>query len=247
MRPPSRLREGGDPVHGDLDALERLEVADPDVVGAVVAEHRAGEDHDAGLLQEPFAELRGGQARRRDVRVDVERPARVPVGEAGVGQRGHQPGPAFGVFVEHRLQRVLRAGERGERRVLADRAGVDRQRVARLGHLLHEVEGRGEVAHAPAGHGVGLGEAVQRDRPLLHPRQRGDGEVLVRGVEHLGVDLVGHDQDVVAQRDLGDLADHRGRRDRAGGVVGRDQHEGLRARRDPLLDLGRVEREVVAS
>ena len=44
---------------------------------------------------------------------------------------------------------------------------------------------------------------------------------------------------------LGDLADHGGRRHRAGGVVGRDQHQRLGARRDARLDGRRHERKVI--
>ena len=50
---------------------------------------------------------------------------------------------------------------------------------------------------------------------------------------------------MVRQRDFGDGADRGRRRDRARRVVGRDQHEHARPRRDAGLDLGRVERKVV--
>ena len=64
-------------------------------------------------------------------------------------------------------------------------------------------------------------------------------------VQELGVDLVRNDDQVVLLGERRDLADHVGRRDRAGGVVRRHQDEHLRPRRQPLLDLGRHESEAL--
>jgi hypothetical protein len=69
--------------------------------------------------------------------------------------------------------------------------------------------------------------------------------VLVRGVDHLGIDLVRDDEDVVFDREVRDLPDHVGGSHRSGRVVGRDEDEHAGARGDPFLDFRDVEGEVV--
>ena len=59
-------------------------------------------------------------------------------------------------------------------------------------------------AEPPAGHGVGLGPAVEQDQPVA---DLGIGEQrLVREpvIGHLAVDLVRHDRDVGEAREAGD-------------------------------------------
>ncbi len=185
------------------------------------------------------------QAGRSDVGVDVERPAGMAVGEPHLAQRRHHVRAALGILLAHGLDRVLRPGDRRQRAILRRGVGVDAQRVARLDQLPGELLGRGQVADAPAGHGVGLGEAVERDGALAQPRQRGGRQVLRPRVDELGVDLVGDEDKVVPDDQVADLADDVRRGDRAGRVVGRHEHEHLRARGDARLNGGGHEREVV--
>ena len=65
------------------------------------------------------------------------------------------------------------------------------------------------------------------------------------GIDQLGVDLIGNDQDVMLDRQFRDLADYLGGRHRAGWVVGRDHDEHARLVGDAFLDLVHVQREIV--
>jgi hypothetical protein len=78
------------------------------------------------------------------------------------------------------------------------------------------------------------------------PGQRRDRQMFAALEDQLGVDLVAQHDDVPAPGDLGDLAYPVRRRHRAGRVVGRHQHQGAGAGRDPLLDLLGHQREIVA-
>ena len=102
-------------------------------------------------------------------------------------------------------------------------------------HRLDQFRRAAGVADAEAGHRVGLGKAVQKNRALGHAGQRRDAGVLpLKG--QLGVNLVGDHEQVVALGQAGDrlerLAGHRA----AGGVGGEVQHERLGLGRDCLLD-----------
>ena len=69
--------------------------------------------------------------------------------------------------------------------------------------------------------------------------------MLVRGIDHFGVNLVRDDQDIMFDGEVRYLADHRGRRDCPGGVVGRDHHKHPRAWCDARLDVSHAQREIV--
>ena len=61
----------------------------------------------------------------------------------------------------------------------------------------------GGVSQAPAGHRVGLGKAVHRDGEVVKfLAERGDGNVLGLAVDELFVNLVGKDDDVLAEGDF---------------------------------------------
>jgi hypothetical protein len=91
--------------------------------------------------------------------------------------------------------------------------------------------GRDRPADPPAGHRVGLGDAVDHDRAL--GRLGGDHGQRVRGraaVDQVLVDLVGDHPDAVLGGPAADRLDLLARVDRAGGVRGGDEHHGLGAR-----------------
>ena len=84
----------------------------------------------------------------------------------------------------------------------------------------------------PAGHGVGLGEAIGDDRAFGHAGQGDDagGLALVHQAE---VDLVGEDPEVAVAGRRGDVGERLLGKDAAGGVAGRveDDHPRARAER----------------
>ena len=88
------------------------------------------------------------------------------------------------------------------------------------------------VAHPPAGHRERLGEAVEDDRPLGHPGQRGDRDVLGAVVQDPAVDLVGEDPQVVLDGERGDPLEVAAGQHAAGRVGRRVDDEDARPRRD---------------
>ncbi len=121
----------------------------------------------------------------------VERADRGRAADARDGvEAGHDEVAPSLELDDHRVHVVLRAGQGrhrpdlGERRRARD--GVDDQ----LGVGRDERLGHDRVAQPPAGHGEGLGEAVEDDRPLGHARQGRDRDVLLAVVQDAPVDLV---------------------------------------------------------
>ena len=112
-----------------------------------------------------------------------------------------------------------------------------------LGHLHHGL-GRDDVAQAPAGDGVGLGERPAADGALLHARQACEVDVPVGGVHDVLVHLVGDDVDVVLGGQAGDDVELCAGEDAPAGVGGVAQDERLHARlRHGGLERGLVEGE----
>ena len=102
------------------------------------------------------------------------------------------------------------------------------------------------VAEPPAGHRERLREAVEHDRPLGHAGQRRDRDVLLAVVQDPAVDLVGQDDQVVPDRQLGDRARDRARvRTPPVGLAG-ELMTSIRVRgRDERRELVEVDAEVV--
>ncbi len=63
------------------------------------------------------------------------------------------------------------------------------------------------VTHAPSGHGIGLGEAVEQDGPLLEAGHAHDGEMFVAVVDEAAVDFVRKNQDVAVADGVGNRED----------------------------------------
>ena len=136
----------------------------------------------------------GAGARGVDVERAFRRRARKPLGliehchdqVPALLEDGGVPGQEVGGSVEGR-----------HRPGLGDGAGVGRALRLHLVHGLDQVDGSPGVADAPAGHAVGLGDAVERQRALHEPGlhlDRGDeGEAVVDDVL---VNVVGQHPDV---------------------------------------------------
>ena len=196
---PLQARERiGDPLEGRGEVLPAVRVAEAQVALAVAAEGRPGQPRTPASYSRWVAISGARPPERADVGEDVERPVRHDAGDPGDRVQpvddelatGDELGP-------HRIGRVLRSGQRGDRAGLgegvraADR--VDHQpAVGRASH-----SGTTPYPEPPAGHGEGLREAVERDRPVRHAGQGGDrsGSPLVL---EPAVDLIGQDHEVVA-------------------------------------------------
>src|SRR5579884_90122 len=131
------------------------------------------------------------------------------------------------------LPAVSRAGrKRADRRVLADDRRTDEQRILDLLYRLEEVFGQDQVADAPARHAVRFGERVERDRVAGAVGEGARREVARAVVGEVLVRLVGDVVEAVPTAEGVDFAQGRLWVNGAGRVVGRDGHDGARARRD---------------
>ena len=115
-------------------------------------------------------------------------------------------------------------------------------------HLVHRLDQRlraGRVADAPAGHGVGLGDAVHGQRALVElGLHLGEGDELEVAVDQVLVHVVGQDPDVrVAQQHVRDRLHLGARVGRAGRVGGRVEDQPLGPRRDRAFERLRLELE----
>ena len=209
----------------------------------VRAEVRPRQHGDAGLVEQPVRQGALVDAGPGDVRERVERPARHHARDARepVQTLDQDLAPAHELG-HHRVDRVVRAGERG------DPGQLHRRR--RAGDRVDEeprewLDQRGRhrrIPEPPPGHGIRLREAVEQDGPV-EQAVRGD-RIVDALVEQLRVHLVGQDPAVVVGEDAGDLDVQLAVECAARRVGGRVQNHHPRPRREPLRQVVRREREV---
>ena len=107
-----------------------------------------------------------------------------------------------------------------------------------VGGGLDDVGRADHPAHAPAGHGVGLGDAVEDDHLVAELRHRGgDGGERHAVVGQVLVDLVGDHPQALGRGPLADLLDLLRRVHGAGGVGRGDEEQDLGALREGRLQL----------
>jgi len=146
---------------------------------------------------------------------------------------------------DHVVDLALRAAQR-----------LDRARLGEGGRATHRVDDEravgllepfrdDRVAEPPASHGIRLREAVEDDRPVGHPGQARERDVLGAVVQDSGIDLVGQHEEVMTDGELGDPLDVRGGQDAARRVGRRVDDEELRLRCDERGELADVEPELV--
>ena len=114
-------------------------------------------------------------------------------------------------------------------------------------HLEHPVDdgsGAAGVADAEAGHRKSLRETVEEDRAFAHAGQRSDGDV-VAFERQLGVDLVGSDQEILLDGELGDGLELGAVGGTAGRVRREVQNEQLATRLPGGAEGGRIKRKLV--
>ena len=131
-------------------------------------------------------------------RIDVERALRLRALEAlGLVQhRHHEIAPLHERLVVARDE-VLRTVQRLHARPLRDRGRVGGRLRLQLAHRLDQQLRAGGIAEPPAGHAVGLGEAVQGQRALVQAGlDLGRRVELVVVVEQVLVHVVGQHPDV---------------------------------------------------
>ncbi len=146
-------------------------------------------------------------------------------------QGGVHGGAAAGEGLAHHDDVVEGSGDGGDGGALSHVGHVRGGVALEVGGGLYDVVGADEPADAPAGHGVGLGDAVD-DEALLGDlgHEGGHGGELVVAVDEVLVDLVGDDPHAVLDGPAPDGGDLVGGVDRSGGVVGADEEQHFGAR-----------------
>ena len=157
------------------------------------------------LGEEPLGEgLLVETGRIPHIREAVEGAARLEAVQAHlVESPGHQDAPPV-VFREHLLDEGLAGADGLHGGVLGRGGGAHDPVLVHLGDAGHDLRRRRDVADAPARHRVGLAEAADQHRPLAHPIEGAEGDVLVAAIDEAVVDLVGDDHEVVTLGDRGD-------------------------------------------
>ena len=164
------------------------------------------------------------------------------VGHA-VQPRQHQVPPAAVGRAEF-LDGRAAEGQGRDGGILGDHRGAGHQGIVGFQDARDQAPLRVEVAHAPAGHGVGLGEGEDAHHPPAEGRFLGRGERRLGGIAEVPVHLVCDDDQPVP---LGEGHQFQGLLagvDRAGGVVGVAVENGCGARRDLPGDGLHVQVEV---
>ena len=219
-----------------MQVLIRAGICDTDEAFAAFAKGAARNADDLLLVEQAVAELDAAQAEAADVGKDVERAVRAVAADAVDPGKAVKQDAAAALKGLAQLFAEFRMVERNGRRVLAGRIGAGVEVLLALGHAVDDLRWGRDKADAPAGHGIGLREAVDDDRPLFHARERCDAGRLLSGVEQGVVDIIRDHQQIVLHGQLGNLCHRFARHDGAGGVVRRVDHQRLGVRRDELFD-----------
>ena len=228
-----------------MQVLIRAGICDTDEAFAAFAKGAARDADDFLLVEQAVAELDAAQAEAADVGKDVERAVRAVAADAvDLGEAVEQDAAAALKDLTQ-LFAELRMVERNGRRVLAGRIGAGVEVLLALGHAVDDLRRGRDKADAPAGHGIGLREAVDNDRALLHAREGRNAGGFFPSVEQCVVDVVGDHQQIVLDGQLRDLRHRLARHDGAGGVVRSVDHQRLGVRRDELFDGLRLHFKVV--
>ena len=139
------------------------------------------------------------------------------------------------IFLDHLANIGGGPGQGLEGGLLAEGGGAEHGVLVDLHHGLDEFGGAAGIAEPEAGHGPGLGEAVQEDRALAQARQAHNAGV-GRVVSQFAVNLVGDDDEVALAGEGGDVLEVGPAHNGAGGVVGEIEHQDLGAGGDLGLE-----------
>ena len=211
---------------------------------ALAAEGGAGDDRDLLLEEEALGELLVVEAAARDAGEGVEGALRLDEVEAHLAAALDDQLAAAGVLADHAERVLFAALQRLDGGVLGGGGSGHHDVLVHLHHRVDQARRGADPAEAPAGHRVGLREAAEEDRALLHARDRREADVL-DAVDEAVVDLVRDDEEVVALDDVGDRLEAGAVHDGAGGVRRIAEEHRLRLVGDRRFEVAGVELEAV--
>src|SRR6266540_5870807 len=204
---PQGFHAAGDGVFGDREGEAQVALS-------FGTEDETGDGGDAGGIEQ---EARGGSGVRaervRDPREEIECGRRGVDLETGGAQAGDERVPPSAIARLRFMQEGVRQAQRLQRSPLRRRRdAVDRVEDDRL-HRHTPAFGDEDIARAPAGHGVRLGQREDGDRPLEHPRERSGGDMSLTVVDQVLVGFVGDHREALFADEGAYLGDLRSRED----------------------------------
>src|SRR5712692_9048206 len=239
---PSReawLRQLPDVVRQPADALAKVLVraGQTDAYGALrdLSECAPRRHRHAPLAQQLEREIARAHARGRHVGHAVERPLRFADEEVGLAQDVDDRFASPKVCGVHLAHAILWAAERGLACDLRDRRHTGRVGLQYLRDRVHELRRPRDIAQAPSGHRVRLGEREHRRDPRVIGRNR-RGALPLAVEQDLVVALVAQQPQVVALRNFDQALGDRSWIYRAGWVAWTVDQQQLGARGDEPLE-----------
>ena len=214
------------PVQALVQILVGIAVAQAHV--SLRAEVHAGDQAHQAFFQHFFAEGQGIHAVLFDVDEHVEGPLRLLDLQAHVREALVYVVTALAEKLRHGRGVALQGGRAGG---LDERGGGHHGVLVEDLHPVPDGGVRQTPAQAPAGHGVGLGKAVDDDNPVPTIIELGKAVVVLR-VDQAPIHIVAEDEDGPVLQDLVDRVQRLLGVDAAGGVVGRGEDDGFRPGRN---------------
>ena len=241
-------------IHGGFQVFHRIGVRDAQSPGEMKS--LAGDGGDQCFFQQILAKIHSGfdpgaskglSQKRLDVGITVKGALRLGAEDTFHGvQSGMNIIPALFEGGNHGRNIVLGAFQRRKSGLLGNGVGAGGGLALDCDDALGDIASCGGITDAPAGHGIGLGKAVDGDGSI--PDFGGDGsdaEVSGLIVDQLFIDLIRDDEKVVFLCQSGQMAQAFLTVNCAGGIVGRTDHNGLCAGGDGLLDGLQIQRIVI--
>ncbi len=183
----------------------------------------------------------------RDVGEDVEGTLGALAGDPGHGVQPVYDGAAtLGELLAHPVGGLLIPDQGRHRGALRDGGRVRGHLALQAIHGLDDLRRARGIPHAPARHGVGLGERVGDDGPRVHlVSQRRDADVLVVVIDQRLVGLVREEAEVPLHGQGGEALQLLPREGGTGGVGRGVEEQDLRPGRDQGLHQAAVDAEAL--
>ena len=199
------------------------------------AEGRTRDDGDFFFLDQFFTKFGRRHTRAADIREDVESPFRFKDGQSHIAQAFIDDFAAAVVFLAHGFDVIITFLEGRDAADLGRRIGTHDGVLMELQNRRQAFPRGTDIAQAHTGHGIGLGKAVEDDRPFAHARQFGKGCEFGIAVHEFTIDFIGQDDEVVFFGKFGNGHQFFGRHDRPCRVVGIADDDGLGLGRDDFF------------
>ena len=187
-----------------VDLIEGRGVGAADVAFAASAEGAAGDEGDVLGHQELFGKLFRGETGGGDVGEDVKSAFRFETFQAHFAKTVVDEAAAAVVLGDHFVHVFFAVPQRLDGGDLGGNGSAEHGVLVDFGHGSDDLRRAKGVADAPAGHGVGFGETVEKKGALFHPGQSGEADVRFAAIREVAVNFIGDDDEIVRFGEAGD-------------------------------------------